>query len=218
MAELATIPISFFELTIHYVRPHIRLWTDRAAIIQGIVDAIEPWNLNLDDLEVRSTGKISEQGVNFNLPIKRISFFFGAAWCRFTRNDADWDFAEETISILEAFTSTLAKFGKIVLGTRKTSLGLHVQPRTMPFMEVLRPLVPPQLAALETVPIRSMATVAKRDHRTITVDGFGSLANALFVRLDNDFIKEVTFEQIAQQLRSDQIELFKLLGLEEDRA
>ncbi len=43
MPELVTIPISFFEVAISYKRPVFQLWIDRAAVLQGIFDALEPW-------------------------------------------------------------------------------------------------------------------------------------------------------------------------------
>ena len=57
MAELVTIPISVFEITIDYEQPALKIWADRAAVVQGIFDALSPWKPNVDDIEPRTTGK-----------------------------------------------------------------------------------------------------------------------------------------------------------------
>jgi len=85
MAEQITIPISVFDLSIAYVRPVLNLWLDRAAIVQRMFDVLQPWSLNIDDVESITTGKPSEQGVKFKLPGQKITFFFGPAGCKFTK-------------------------------------------------------------------------------------------------------------------------------------
>jgi len=217
MPELVTIPISFFEVAISYERPVFQLWIDRAAVLQGIFDALEPWNPSIDDTEPRNDGKPSEQGIVLKLPLKRASFFFGPASCKFSRDDADWGTADETIAILDAALSALTLFGHVVLGKRKTTISLHIQPRTLTFMDILNPFVPRELAVIESQPVRTMATVAKWENRKVTIDGSGAVANGLFLRLERDFDANATYDEIAHQLRHDEEELFNILGVEEDR-
>jgi hypothetical protein len=217
MPELVTIPISFLEITIDYECPEFKLWVDRAAIVQELFAALKPWDVTVDDFEPRTTGKLSEQGVNIKLPLKRVSFFFGPAYCKFTRDDVNWESAVETITILDVIASILVTVGGIVLGTKKTIIGLHLQPRTKPFVELLNPFLAPQLATLETEPIRTMAAIAKWPKRKVTIDGSAALANGLFLKLERDFESATTYEQMAQQLRDDEEKLFTMLGVEEDR-
>jgi hypothetical protein len=217
MPELVTIPISYFEVAIKYERPVFQLWIDRAAVLQGIFDALKPWNPDINDTEPRNDGKPSEQGVALKLPLKRASFFFGPANCKFSRDDADWGSADETIAILDAALSALTRFGHVVLGEKRTAINLHVQPRSLTFMDVLNKFVPRELAAIEQQPVTTMATVAKWKNRKVTIDGSGSLANGLFLRLERDFDASATYDEIAHQLRYDEEELFNILGIEEDR-
>lgn len=93
MAELVTIPISIFEFAVDYERPEFKLWMDRASVVQGIFDALKPWEPRIDDVDAITTGKASEQGFAIKLPLKRVSFFFGPASCRFTRENVDWQTA-----------------------------------------------------------------------------------------------------------------------------
>jgi hypothetical protein len=217
MPELVIIPISFFEVAINYEKPEARLLGDRVPLVQAISDALLPYEFSLDDLEVLTAGKPSEQGVMFRLPQKHISFFVGPTLCRFSRNAVDWDLAEETISILDLVVSTLSALTGIRMNEKKTTIGMHLQPRTMPFRDVLRPFVPEQIAKLESAPITTMASVTRWAHRAITIDGSGSLANGVFVKLERAFAASHSYEEITQQLWKDEQELFAIMGVTEDR-
>ena len=201
-----------------FERPEFKLWMERASVVQGIFDALKPWNPRLDDVDAVTTGKASEQGLTIKLPLKRVLFFFGPASCKFTRESVDWESAEESISILDTAVSALIRFGGVAIGTKSTAISLHLQPRTLPFAALLSPFIPPQLAGLETEPAMTMAAVAKWGHRKVTIDGSGVLANAVYLRFERDFAGAATYEDIARQLRKDEEELFRILGVEEDRA
>jgi hypothetical protein len=218
MSELVTIPISFFEFTVDYVRPAFKLWMDRASVVQGIFDALAPWEPGIDDLDANTTGKTSEQGFSIKLPLKRVSFFFGPARCRFTRDDADWESSDETMGILDAALSALIRLGGVQIAMQKATVAMHIQPRTLPFMDILRPFIATQLLALEEEPVKTMATVAKWSNRKVTIDGSGALANGVFLRIERDFPGAATYEDITQHLRKDEEALFSILGVEEDRA
>src|SRR6266851_3834341 len=120
MAELVTIPISIFELAIDYERPQFKFWMDRAPSVQGVFDALSLWEPRIDDVEVITTGKASEQGFTIKLPLKRVSFFFGPASCKFTRENVDWQTAEETMAVLDAAVSALIRSSGVAMGPKNT--------------------------------------------------------------------------------------------------
>lgn len=217
MPELVTIPISYFEFAVDYERPEFRLWMDRALIVQGIFDALKPWEPRIDDVEAITTGKASEQGFTIKLPLKRVSFFFGPASCKFTRENVDWQSAEETIAIFDAALSALIRSSGASMGPKNTAVSLHLQPKSLPFTALLTPFVASQLAALDSEPVMTMAAVAKWAHHKVTIDGSGVLANAIFLRFEREFPSAATYDDIAAQLRKDEEDLFKILGVEEDR-
>jgi hypothetical protein len=216
MPELVTIPLSFFELEAEYEKPLFSLMADRTALVQGIFEALQPWKPKIDDIEIRTAGKLSEQGFNFKIPLKRVSFFFGPSSCKLSRDDVNWGMAEETLTILRMVTQTLVQIGGVVLGKKKTTIGLHIQPKTTTFIEILTPFLTPDLAALEAQPLKTMAVVARWDKRTITLDGSVALANALFLKLEREFEGANSLEEIAHQLRTDERELLGVLGVEEE--
>jgi hypothetical protein len=217
MPYLVNIPIALFEVIVEYARPNIRLLVDRAKVVDQLFGAFAPWNVKVDDVEVVTEGKPSDQGVKFKLPTKRTSFMFGAGSCKLSRDDADWSSAEETIMILSSGWSVLSELGGVTPGAYKTSIAMHLQPKTTQFIEILKLFAPLQLLRLETSPLRATASIVKWDKRRITVDGSSQLANALFVRLEREFEGSVDYGQIAERLRADEKELFALLDVAEEQ-
>jgi hypothetical protein len=217
MAELITIPISYFEVIFEYASPNFKLWTDRNSVFTGIFEALKSWGLQIDDVEVLTTGKPSEQGFKFKLPQKRLSFFWGPASCKLTKDDPDWESAEDIIQIVDASITSLIDLSGIVVASQKALIALHLQPKTAPFMNLLGPFVSPQLAALDSGTIKSMAAVIQWENRKLTLDGSGHVANGIFLRFEREFEGAVRFEEIARQLRMDEEDIFAVLGVEEER-
>jgi hypothetical protein len=218
MAEQITIPISTFEIVIGYARPVLNLWLDRAVIVQKMFDTFQPWDLNVDDVEAITTGKPSEQGVKFRLPVQKVAFFFGPARCKFTKEAATWAGAEETLRILTAALDVLIDLGGVQLGKRSTSLVLHLQPKNVPSRELLWPFLVPAIAHLESSEAEAMAYVVRWKGRRITLDGSAALANGVFANLERDFEPTVSLDDIRAATFNDEAELLKLLGVEEVEA
>ena len=89
MPELVSIPIAIFDMIMEYTQPNMKLLMDRAEVVSRIFKEYEHWNIKVDDVIVITEGKPSEQGVKFKIPSRRTSFFFGAAHCALTREDAN---------------------------------------------------------------------------------------------------------------------------------
>jgi hypothetical protein len=217
MPELVTIPIAIFEITVEYTRPNMKLLVDRAEVVEHLFEAFTPWKIKIDDTEVIQEGKPSEQGVKFKIPAKRTSFMFGAGSCKLTRDDANWESAEDTIKILDMGWRVISELGGVQVASYKTAIAMHLQPKTAQFIDILKPFAPSLLVGLDSSPVRAVAAVVKWEKRRITVDGSGQLANGLFVRLEREIEGSATYEQIAVQLKSDEDELFALLNVQEDR-
>lgn len=215
MAEQITIPISTFEIGIVYTRPIFNLWLDRAAIVQKMFDTLQPWNMNIDDVEGITTGKLSEQGVKFRLPFQKITFFFGPAACKFTKDAATWADADDTLRILAASLDVLVQQGGVELGKRSTSLALHLQPKSVPFRELLRPFLVPAIAQLENSKAEAMAYVVRWKGRRITLDGSAAVANGVFANLERDFEPTVSLDDVKAVIFNDEVNLLKLLNVEE---
>lgn len=217
MPELVSIPIALFDMVMEYTRPNMKLLMDRIKVVDQLFLGFERWQIKVDDVEIITEGKPSEQGIKFKIPSMRTSFSFGAAHCRLTRDDADWESAEEVISILRVGLKALIEIGGVEVGAYKTSISLHIQPKSTQFIELLKPFVPTPIVALDSSPIRALAAVLKWDKRRVTIDGSAQLANGIFLRFERDFEGTSSIEEIAHQLRADEEELFAMLGIQEDR-
>jgi hypothetical protein len=217
MSEVVSIPIAIFELVVEYARPNMKLLLDRAKVVDRLFEAFGPWNIKIDDVEVIQEGKPSDQGVKFKIPAKRTSFMFGAGSCKLNRDDADSESAEETIKILDSGWRVLSEAGGVQPAAYKTTIAMHMQPKTARFIDLLRPLAPAKLVGLDPSPIKATASVVKWEKRRVTLDGSSQLANGLFVRLEREFEGSTTYEEIATRLRSGEDELLGLLDVKEDR-
>ncbi len=215
MPEIVDTHLSFFEAEIEFVQPNLKIWLDRIAIVQAVYDAFRAWNITVDDVEVIQTGKPSEQGVRFKLPEKKSSFYFGASACRFNRDSTNWQTAAETIQILDAALRAFLATANVELKTFKTAVALHVQPRTKPFIEILRPIIPRPLSDLENESSKSMAVILKWSNRRVTIDGSAQIANGIFIRYERDFLGNVSYEDIAKQLYADETQIFGMLDIRE---
>jgi hypothetical protein len=217
MPELVTIPIAMFEIVVEYTRPNMKLLVDRAQVVDKLFEAFTPWKITVDDTEVIQEGKPSDQGIKFKIPTKRTSFMFGAGSCKLTRDDADWESAEETIRILDTGWRVISELGGVQCSVFKTAMAMHLQPKSAHFIDILKPFAPTQLVSLDSSPVKAVAAVVKWEKRRVTVDGSSQLANGIFVRLERELEGSATYDQIAVQLKADEDELFKLLNVQEDR-
>jgi hypothetical protein len=215
MAAAITIPISTFELAIAYERPEVRLLADRAPIVQALFARLAPWNPSIDDMEVLTAGKPSEQGVKIKIPSRNASFFFGASSCRFTKDTANWSEADEILKLLTALLDTLVATGGVKFGKRAAIVTLHLQPKTVSSKDILRRLIVPHILKLESAPTEAMAVVTRWPNRRITIDGSAALANGIFLQMEREFDASLSFDEMKKAILSDESELFELLDIEE---
>jgi hypothetical protein len=218
MRAAITIPISTFELAVVYEKPVIKLMADRAATVQALFTAFAPWSPALDDMELVTTGKPSEQGVKIRIAAQKVSFFFGATSCKFTKDAATWLEADETLRILDTALATLAKVSGVTFGKRVAILSLHLQLKTDSFKDILRPFLVPAILKLDQAPTEATAIVARWPTRRITLDGSAALANGIFVQMEREFDAAATFEVMKDTIRNDETELLAMLGVEEVEA
>jgi hypothetical protein len=209
MPEKVTIPISFLEYDAEFVRPIFAALMDRASIVQAIFDAMSPWKLEIDNVEPITSGKPSEQGIKFKIPEKKVTFLFGAGSCRFTKDDADWASAEETIGILAAALDALKASSGAAFSAQHVAFALHIQPKKAKFLDLLKPFLSPILQELEGEGV-------KWDRRRVVLDGSGALANALFLKFEREFDGSSNLREIAIQMKTDEDTLFKILDIEEE--
>lgn len=215
MPAAITIPISTFELAIAYDRPEIKLMADRIVPVQALFTALGPWAPELDDMEIITAGKLSEQGVKIRISSQKASFFFGTTGCKFTKDAANWAEADEILRLLTTALGALNKTSGVTFGKRTAILSLHLQLKTVSFKDILRTFMAPELLKLDPSPTEAMAIVARWPKHRITLDGSAALANGIFLQTEREFDANTTFDDMKTIIFNDEAELLKLLGVEE---
>jgi hypothetical protein len=215
MPDAITIPISTFELSIAYEKPEIKLMTDRVVPVQALFTALGPWAPELDDMEIITAGKLSEQGVKIRISSQKASFFFGTTGCKFTKDAANWADADEILRLITTALGALNETSGVTFGKRTAILSLHLQLKTVSFKDILRTFMSPELLKLDPSPTEAVAIVARWPKHRITLDGSAALANGIFLQTEREFDANTTFEDMKTIIFNDETELLKLLGVEE---
>lgn len=216
MAEQVKIPISTFELTVHYAKPVIQMLAARAPLVQALFDSFAEFQPNFDDLELVTTGKTSEQGIRFRIASQNISLFLGAMTCKFTKDGAVWSEADKILSILQTFLQIIEKVGGVVFGNKFSVLSLHLQPKTASFKDILRPFIADRLKQLDAAPLEAMAGILRWPVRKITLDGSAALANGIFVQMQREFELSISLDEMKRQIFNDEADMLKLLDVVEE--
>jgi hypothetical protein len=216
MPEKVTIPIAVLEYEAVYLHPLLAALMNRATIVEAVYDALVPWNIDVDGIEVLTTGKPTEQGINFRLPDKKLTFFFGASACKLTWNSANWEDAEEIVRILSAALTALKGSSGAEFSTQKVAIAMHLQPKRLSFIDILKPILSPLVMALNEEKVTTGASVVRWGGSRVTIDGSGALANAIYLKIDEEFTGAIPLGDIAVQLRTAEEKVFKLLDVEED--
>ncbi len=216
MPAAIKIPISSFELSTTYDKAAIRLMAlDRATVLEALFAAFQPWNPELNDIELITTGKLSEQGVKIRIASQEASFFFGAASCKFVKDSANWAEADEISRLIETALNTLSETSGVVFQKRDTVVSLHLQLQTTSSKDILRALMSPELLKLDPSPATAMATVLRWPNRRLTLDGSAALANGTFVQTERQFDATTSFDDMRATIFQDEQDLFKLLDVQE---
>jgi len=210
-----TVPIAVFELTVKYDKPNIRLLADRAGAIQELFAAFAPWNPQLDDMEVLTAGKPTEQGIQIKIATQNASFFFGAMHCKFVKNSAVWAEADQILEILNAALEALHRATGVDYADKTSVLSLHLQPKTVQFRDIIRKFIVPEILALSTDQTTAMAIVSRWPKYRITLDGSAALANGIFVQAERQFDPTTSFDDMKATISQDEQDLFKLLDVQE---
>lgn len=216
MPAAMTIPISTFELSVTYEKPAIRLMAvDRVTVLEALFAAFEPWSPDVNDIELITTGKLSEQGVKILIPSQKASFFFSAAGCKFVKDSANWAESDETLHLIETALNTLAQTSGVIFQKRVAILSLHLQLKIVSFKDVLRAFISPELLKLDPSAPNAMATVLRWPKHRITLDGSAAVANGIFIQTEREFDANVMFDEMKNTVFDDETKLFKILGVEE---
>src|SRR5687767_6891128 len=133
MSELVKIPLANAEYQVHFERPHIDfIGLDRPRAFEAVLTALLPFNLQLENTEIVTTGTPAEHKSIFRIPERGILFEFGAEQYRFGNEFPSWEEADEVMQILHAVESALMDGSGVRVASCRVIVAMHLQPLTKP--------------------------------------------------------------------------------------
>jgi hypothetical protein len=191
------------------------LSADRVNLVDDLFSSFHEFGPSVDDMEVLTTGKTSEQGIRLKLRGERITMFVGASSCKFVKDGAVWKEADRVLGMLATFLRVVTNVKGTELGSKTSILSLHLQPKNVAFRDILKPFLDSRLKALDQEPVKSMAIVANWPTRRITLDGSAQLANGVYIQMERDFPAEMHMNEAKEHIFKDEVDMLKMLEVEE---
>jgi len=211
------IPYSQIEYTLFFDSPVLKAFVEPSSLIESVLTALKPHGFQFDGVESIRGTKTGEWKTTFrraNSPL----FIYGVAPNRLwvTADNLDWSGAEEAIGCIETALAAFKRTLNYVVTSQVFVLSMHVQMKDKTPAEISESLVTPNVLKILDGAFKCHGLVLTRDKATFVLDNSASFANALFMRIAREYAADTTLGQIANRLRADEENIFKVLGLEGD--
>jgi hypothetical protein len=211
----AEIPYSMLEYTAVLGKPILDAWAVPAHLVGILLNALEPFGFKADGVELKTRAeKLTENVIVFRRSPPGVTFTLGVERLVIAAENLDWSDAEKFITGASAGLDAILQEGKAEIRLQHLVLGIHIQLKTKPRHEVTSPLLSAETLKLLDGDLKMPGVILQREKCSIVIDGSLAFANALFVRINREHAPGVSFEQMAEVLRNDEMQLFDLLGLE----
>ncbi len=217
MAELVRIPLASAYYQARFERPYIGfIGLERPRAFEAVLTALLPFNLRLANTEIVTTGIPAEHKAIFKIPERGISFEFGAEEYSFNKDFSSWTTANNDGQILLAAEQALMEGSGAKVASCMARVEMHLQLLNKPREEVLAPFLPEPFKALMT----QRQTQGYGNHIVfadgdVLLDFSAGFANGIFLRFSSRFNGHPPLSEVLEKVRSDQIALFGILGIEE---
>jgi hypothetical protein len=214
----AEIPYGLLEYTAVFAKPILDAWESKARIIASVLDALKPWGVGIDGVEVKTpTDKLNEYAVVFRrtnpaIPPQSITLAFGRAL--FSAENLDWSEAEQYMAGVTAGLTAILRATGATIQSQHVGLGIHLQFKAKPRKDVAAPLLSQKAYTLLDGEVKCPGIILYREKSSIIIDASVPYANGLFVRMFREHPPESTLQQIAEMLHADETKLFEVLELE----
>ena len=217
MSELVKIQLASANYQGRFEHPHIGFISyDRVRVFEAVFTALLPFNIRLADTEFVTAGTPAEHKTIFKIPERGISFEFGAEEYRFNKELSSWATANEDARILLAAEQALMQGSGAKIASCRAIVAMHLQLLNKPREDILAPFIPESLKALVMQRLlRSYATQFIFADGDVLLDFSVAVANAIFLRFSSSFNGHPPLPEVLAKVRSDQITLFGILGVEE---
>lgn len=217
MPELIKIPAATAEVVARFDRPYIGLLvTDRARVFEAIMMALLPFNFQLANTEIVSTGKPAEEKLIFRIPDRGITFQFGAEEYRFTKEGSSWSTAPEDVEVWGAAENALLKEGGAKIASCTVNLGMHIVPLSKTRDEVIAPFISAPFKQFSDRQTKAFGFhIRFADGGEVLLDHSLGYANGVFLRLSSRIEGAPHLAEILARVRNDEEQVFKMLDVQD---
>jgi hypothetical protein len=211
----ATVQTAFIDYRLNFVRPILEKWSHNAEIIQGILDALRPWNVRLGSVAVKSApANLGEIQVTFEIVPQRIVFNLFLESASLLVVNVGWEDAPNFRRLVEAIRPALVKSANVEIANIQATLAFHITPNGKSIREITSKFAPSGEVADDTVTAFGFSTY--RGESSKVVDLSLLYTNSLFVKLIRNFDQSKSSDEAESALRSDQASVLNQLGLKID--
>ena len=209
----AEIPFALLEYTAVFRKPILEAWAVPALLVSAALNALEPHGFKLDGVETKIAEKLTECVVVFRRNPPGVTLKVGIEKLTILAENLDWAESDQLVATARASINAVIEHSKAEIQSQHVALGIHIQIKTKPRLEVTAPLLSPLALKLLDGEMKFPGIILQREKATIVVDGSLAYANGLFVRINREHEADVSLENMAEILRADEQRLFDTLGL-----
>ena len=211
----ATVPTSFIEYRLNFVRPILEKWRENAEIIQALLETLRPWNVRLSNISIaQAAANLGELQISFAIVPQRIVFnLFLEAASLFATN-VGWEDAPNLRKMVETIQPSLVRCANVEVANIQATFAFHITPRGKDVREITKKFAPPGEADDELVTAFGFSVYRSDCSRVVDLSLL--YPNSLFVRLIRNFDQSVSVKDVEVALRSDQASILNLIGIRID--
>lgn len=211
----AEIPYSMLEYTATFAKPVLEALSVPAQFVAVMLNALEPFGFQTDGVELKTRSeKLSKHALVFRRNPAGVTFTLGVEKLVIVAENLDWSNAEQFMKGARSGLDAVLQKANVEIKLQNLVLGIHIQLKTKPRQEVTAPLLSAAALKLLDGELKMPGIILQREKCSIVIDGSLAFANGLFVRINRAHEANRSFEQMAEVLRGDEMQLFDLLNLE----
>ncbi len=219
MAEksAAEVLLSFLEYKAVYREPIFESWDRQGELASALFRAFREWNVGLENIHGRpNPSNASEIQMTVDLPNRGASFNFGLGAATLFVNNPNWAELDTMAKVAQSGIKTIQASTNADIDKQMLTLAIHLKPQVRSIRDITSSFIGLNINLLTNQMIRSYGFAIYLDDGYWIVDTSDLYSESLFIRLNRTFEADMTFEQLAETLRKDEISLLELLELRID--
>lgn len=165
---------------------------------------------------MKTPSNLNEYALVFKRDPLGVTLTLGIGKLIIVAENLDWAEADQFISAAHAGIDAILAKAKAEIQAQHLTLTMHIQLKTRPRHEVTAPLLAPAAYKLLDGNLKFPGLILQREKAAIVIDASLAYANGLFVRMIREHGGDLSLERITETLRTDEEQLFEILGLEGD--